>query len=80
MEVALLTSDRITVPYRKTRGSIVVAIPLEKIRAKWVEICGNLLAPTNRDNWMGVRRAIDISYAWQKSWATAWAETVLRRG
>lgn len=79
MEVALWTTERIdapglgnTAPYRKMRGSIVVAIPLAQIRRKWVEICGNMLSPRLRADWLGVRGAEALVANWQESWATAW--------
>ncbi len=75
MEIALCCHEQIrlcdTCTYRRPRGSIIVAIPQHNIRRKWVEICGRLLSPENRDNFKNIIIYRQITGAWKKSWEDA---------
>ncbi len=62
----------------RPKGGIIIGVTKERIRAKWVEIFGELLRPKKRHMYEGVPGFDTIVKAWQPQWRNIWRDMANR--
>ena len=60
--------------YLRPKGGIILGVTKSRIRAKWVEIFGELLRPNKRHLYEGVPGFDTIVSAWKPQWYNVWRD------
>lgn len=65
--------------YLQPKGGVVVGVTQKRIRAKWVEIFGELLRPKKKHLYEGIPGFDIITEAWKPQWYNSWRDMVDRK-